>query len=92
MDKYFPVKTGDTFAKIAKELGHEGEAQALMDASHPGGPTNQEQAAKHLNLVAGADGEATDSDGRLIRVLESGDITANTKLVEGLSLLLPGGA
>lgn len=91
MDRYFPVKTGDTFAKIAKELGHEGEAQALMDAAHPGGPTNQEQAARHLNLVAGADGEATDSDGRLIPVLKPEQVTANTKLVEGMALLLPGG-
>jgi hypothetical protein len=89
-DNYYAVKTGDTFAGIAEELGHPDGGQELMDAGH-GGPTNGELAAGHFNRLAGADGEATDDQGRLIRVLEAKDVTTKTKLIEGQSLLLPKG-
>jgi hypothetical protein len=89
-DRYYAVKTGDTYDGIAAELGHKDGGQELMDASH-GGPTNGELSAGHFNRLAGADGEATDDQGRLIRVLAAGDVTTKTKLVEGQSLLLPKG-
>lgn len=90
MDRYYAVKTGDTFDGIAAELGRKDGGQELMDASH-GGPTNGELAAGHFNRLAGADGEAVDGQGRLVRVLEPKDVTTKTKLVEGQSLLLPKG-
>jgi hypothetical protein len=75
-DHYYAVKSGDTFESIAKALGHDGEGQALMDTSH-GGPTNAEQAAGHAGRLAGSEDPPA--------------ITSKTKLIEGLSLLLPEG-
>jgi len=90
-DSYYAVLTGDTCDSVAKKLGHDGEGQALFDAAHPGGISNGENIARHLNLIAGADGEKTDDNGRLIPVLKPEDVNPGTKLVEGQSLLLPTG-
>jgi hypothetical protein len=90
-DKYYAVKTGDTLDSIAKELGHEGEGQALFDYSHDGGVTNGEQIANHDNLIRGANGEARTERGALVPVVTKDDVTPKTKLVEGMALLLPKG-
>jgi LysM repeat protein len=90
-DKYYPVKTGDTFETIATELGHDGEGQALFDHAHEGGISNGELTARHTNLISGADGKAVDIRGALLPVLTKEQFTAKTKLVEGQSLLLPKG-
>ncbi len=90
-DKYYAVKTGDTLDSIAKELGHEGEGQALFDHAHDGGVGNGEQIANHDNLIRGANGEAVNERGALVPVIDKTQVTTKTKLVEGLSLLLPKG-
>ena len=89
VDSYYAVLTGDTCDSIAKKFNHEGDGQALFDYSHPGGLSNGENIARHLNLVSGADGEKTDDQGRLLRVLKVEDCGPKTKLVEGQSILLP---
>jgi hypothetical protein len=91
MDRYYAVKTGDTADSIAKDLGHEGQGADLLNAKHPGGPANGELIAGHLNLVSGANGEATDGNGRLLIPVTTDQITVKTKLVEGQSFLLPEG-
>lgn len=75
-DEYYPVRTGDTFDSIAKDLGHEGEGQKLLDASH-GAETNGDLAAAHARLISGTD--------------EPKEVKTTTKLTEGQSLLLPKG-
>jgi hypothetical protein len=90
-DKYYAVKTGDTLDSIAKELGHEGEGQALFDHAHDGGVSNGEQIANHDNLIRGADGNAIDGRGALVPVINKDQVTGKTKLVEGMALLLPKG-
>jgi hypothetical protein len=89
-DRYFAVKTGDTFDSIAEELNHKGEGQALLDASH-GNETNGEIAAGHANRLRGADGERTDANGAIIPMIKPENMTTKFKLIEGQSLLLPKG-
>lgn len=91
VDRYYAVKTGETADSIAKDLGHEGQGADLLNARHPGGPSNGELIAGHLNLVSGANGESTDGQGRLLVPVTTDQITSKTKLVEGQSFLLPEG-
>lgn len=91
LDRYYAVKTGDTAASIAKDLNHEGEGAALLGARHPGGPSNGDLIAGHLNLISGANGEATDDQGRLLIPVTPDQVNEKTKLVEGQSFLLPEG-
>jgi hypothetical protein len=90
MDHYYAVKTGDTFDSIAEDLGHKGDGQALLDASH-GAETNGEIAAGHNNRTRGADGERTDANGAIIQMVKPENVTTRFKLIEGQSLLLPKG-